>query len=127
MIHPKKWEEVWQRYAKLQISPSQDLQESYSLGSGRGGQKLQKTESKVLVEHLPSGLTASSHKSRSKELNRLDAHRKLLEQLEAKILQKPTKAELQASKIRKQKKRRKRKQTIKESDKSKPESLPTKM
>ena len=84
---------------------TQDLSFSYSRPSGKGGQKMQKTESKVQVTHTPTALSAISSKTRSKEDNTFFAKRLLLEKYKKEILGlKDDKAE----KIRKQKMRRKR-------------------
>jgi hypothetical protein len=50
-------------------------------GSGKGGQKRNKTESKVQLRHIPTGLTAASDKTRSQHVNK----KKALEALQEKI------------------------------------------
>ena len=42
-------------------------------GSGAGGQKINKTNSKVQLKHLPTGIVVTSQVTRSREQNRKDA------------------------------------------------------
>lgn len=42
-------------------------------GGGKGGQKINKTNSKVQLKHIPTGLVVSSQFSRSREQNRARA------------------------------------------------------
>lgn len=88
----------------------EDLEESFVLGSGPGGQKVNKTCSAVRLFHGPSGLTVKVSESRSREQNRWLARRELAE----KILEKENAAvsvRRQAiEKIRRQKRRRSRRQ-----------------
>jgi hypothetical protein len=50
-------------------------------GSGRGGQKRNRTESAVRVTHLPSGITATSDETRSQHTNKRLALRRLREEI----------------------------------------------
>ena len=84
-----------------------DLEEHFVLGSGSGGQKMNKTHSAVRLKHLPTGIEVKCQKERSRELNRFFAKRLLIEKLKAHLGQ-TTKATLAQEKIKKQKKRRKR-------------------
>jgi len=53
-------------------------------GSGKGGQKKQKTSSGVRLIHKPSGATTESEAHREQSLNKKDAWRKLIETKEFK-------------------------------------------
>ncbi len=59
----------------------EDLEERFVLGSGPGGQKVNKTSSTVRLYHAPSGLTVKVGESRSRELNRWLARRELAEKI----------------------------------------------
>lgn len=59
MIRKEKWAKLTERMEKLHITNA-DLVEKLILGSGNGGQKLQKTASTVYLKHLPSGLEIKS-------------------------------------------------------------------
>ena len=48
----------------------EDLEERFVLGSGSGGQKVNKTSSCVYLKHLPTGTEIKCQESRSREKNR---------------------------------------------------------
>lgn len=56
-----------------------DLEERFVLGSGSGGQKINKTSSCVYLKHRPSGVEVSCQETRSREKNREIARRRLCE------------------------------------------------
>jgi protein subunit release factor B len=105
----EKQEELQQRMKRLEIK-EEDLIEKFILGSGKGGQKVNKTSSCVYLKHIPTGIEIKCQKERSRELNRFFARRELCERIETEILQQKTKKQQEAEKIRRQKKRRSRKQ-----------------
>ncbi len=88
----------------------EDLDESFILGGGPGGQKTNKTSSVVRLFHAPSGIQVRCGENRSREINRWLARRALAE----KILEREQgrkSAEQQArEKKRRQKRRRSRRQ-----------------
>lgn len=69
------------RMKRNQILES-DLEERFVLGSGSGGQKINKTSNCVYLKHLPSGIEVSCQDSRSRERNREIARNRLCEELE---------------------------------------------
>lgn len=84
-----------------------DLEEKFILGSGKGGQKINKTASCVQLTHPPTGLVIKCQKDRSREMNRFLARRELCRKLEEQLTGTSREAQ-QAEKIRKQKQRRRR-------------------
>ena len=112
MISPGTIEKVKARMALASVF-EEDVEESFVLGSGPGGQKVNKTSSAVRLHHAPSGLTVKCGESRSREQNRWMARRELAE----KILEKANAAESvrrqEAERIRRQKRRRSRRQKAK--------------
>ena len=88
----------------------EDIEESFILGGGPGGQKTNKTSSVVRLSHEPSGISVRCGETRSRETNRWLARRTLAEL----ILQREQgrkSAEQQArEKRRRQKRRRSRRQ-----------------
>ncbi len=60
-----------------------DLDERFILGSGSGGQKINKTSSCVQLLHRPSGIEIKCQQDRSRSRNRLIARHELCERLEA--------------------------------------------
>lgn len=107
MITPKKWELLRQRMIKLNISES-SLVEKFILGSGHGGQKIQKTASCVFLKHKDTGIQIKCQKSRLRESNRYFARRLLCEKIEARSNNIKSTQQQALEKIRRQKKRRSR-------------------
>jgi protein subunit release factor B len=105
----QKLEELEARMDALGIRDS-DLIEKFILGSGPGGQKVNKTASTVYLKHLPSGLEVKCGRERSQEINRFLARRELCDLFEKKMSGTPTPKEKKNQKIQKQKKRRERRQ-----------------
>ena len=112
MISPETVEKIKERMALASVF-EEDIEESFILGSGAGGQKVNKTSSTVRLSHAPSGLTVKYGESRSREMNRWLARRELAE----KILEKHNSAlsvrKQEIEKVRRQKRRRSRRQKAK--------------
>lgn len=85
-----------------------DLEEKFILGSGKGGQKINRTSSCVQLKHLPTNIVIKCQESRSRELNRYYARKELCERLEQLYLGKESSKEKKIEKLQKQKKRRSR-------------------
>ncbi|MBQ4439880.1 MAG: peptide chain release factor-like protein [Kiritimatiellae bacterium] len=88
----------------------EDLEESFILGGGPGGQKTNKTSSVVRLVHVPSGRQVKCGETRSREDNRWLARRALAELVLAERAGRKTAAQQAAEKIRRQKRRRSRRQ-----------------
>ena len=102
--------QLLQRMAALGIAEA-DLQEWFIRGGGPGGQKTNKTSSTVCLRHKPTGLEVRCAQERSQSLNRYLARRELCERIAAKIHGEKTKRQQEIEKIRRQKRRRSRRQT----------------
>jgi len=87
-----------------------DLIEKFVLGSGKGGQKLNKTSSCVYLRHIPSGIEVKCQEERARSLNRFLARRELCDRLEQRILGARSARQQEWEKIRRQKRRRSRRQ-----------------
>ncbi len=101
--------ELTARMAALRIREA-DLVETFILGSGSGGQKLNKTASCVRLQHPASGLEVKCQRSRSRELNRFLARRQLCDMLEARQAGRASAQQQERERIRRQKRRRSRRQ-----------------
>lgn len=88
----------------------EDLIEKFILGSGSGGQKINKTSSCVYLKHIPTGIEVKCQEERSRELNRFLARRKLVEEFDRQVNSAKTKKMKEEEKIRRQKRRKSRKQ-----------------
>lgn len=103
-----KWEELAAWMQRLGIEEN-DLIEKFILGSGSGGQKINKTSSCVYLKHVPTGLEVKCQAARSRDLNRLYARRELCEKLEMRLFKEKSSKQKEFEKIRRQKRRRSRK------------------
>jgi protein subunit release factor B len=105
-----KWEALCRKMEGLGIYED-DLVEKFILGSGHGGQNLQKTSSCVYLKHVPTGIEVKCQQERSRDLNRFLARRILCEKIETQILKiKTEKQQLIEKKKRQKRKRSKRAQ-----------------
>jgi len=107
MISFAKWRHIKHRMRVLKILES-DIEEKFIVGSGRGGQKVQKTSSCVFLKHLPTSMTIKCQQSRLRGDNRYHARVLLCDKFEEQILQVETKRLHEIMKIRRQKRRRSR-------------------
>ncbi len=87
----------------------EEIIEKFILGSGSGGQKINKTSSCVYLKHIPTGLEIKCQQDRSRELNRYHARQELCEKIEERVLQEKSEKQQKIEKIRRQKRRRSRK------------------
>jgi protein subunit release factor B len=106
-ITEQKKAELAQRMQKCGLFEI-DLEEKFVKSSGSGGQKVNKTSSCVFLKHLPSGLAVKIRESRSQQLNRYYARKRLCELLEDKLFGRQSPEAKRIEKIRKQKDRLRR-------------------
>ena len=109
MISP----ETIERIKALMVEASvfdEDLEESFILGGGPGGQKTNKTSNVVRLSHEPSGLMVRCGETRSRETNRWLARRMLAEAILAREKGRATAEQQRREKVRRQKRRRSRRQ-----------------
>ena len=83
----------------------EDLDESFILGGGPGGQKTNKTSNVVRLSHEPSGLMVRCGETRSRETNRWLARRTLAEMILAREHGRNTAAQQAREEVRRQKQR----------------------
>lgn len=93
---------------ELEIRP-EDVEEQFTRGTGKGGQKMNKTSSTVLLLHIPTGIDVRVQKHREQSKNRLSAWKLLILKIEEQKKGKESKLAKEVFKIRKQKARRNRK------------------
>ena len=120
-VSKEKKDELKKRMDKLKIVED-DLIEKFILGSGSGGQKVNKTHSCVYLKHIPTEIETKCQKNRSREMNRFFARRDLCERIEETISEEKSKRQKAVDKIRRQKKRSTRKQKEKMLDEKKKHS-----
>lgn len=108
-VSPEKKRALEQRLRELGVTESA-LVEKFILGSGSGGQKVNKSSTCVYLRHPASGVEVKCQASRSREMNRFLARRELCERLAARIEGAHSARRQAAEKIRRQKRRRSRRQ-----------------
>lgn len=106
-VSPEKQRDLENRMAKLGIR-EEDLDEHFVRSSGRGGQKLNKASTCVVLHHRPTGVRLKVQESRSQGLNRYWARRRLVERLESRLEAAKTQEAAEWARIRRQKARRAR-------------------
>lgn len=106
MAFPVELNEHLQKKAdSLRVYPH-DITEQFVRGSGKGGQKINKTSSCVLLKHLPTGIEVRCQKHREQSKNRLSAYKLLILKIEEKILGRQSQKAQTIFKLRKQKQKR---------------------
>jgi protein subunit release factor B len=85
----------------------EDIEEKFIKSGGRGGQKVNKSNSGVFLRHKKTDLTVKCQSSRSQHLNRFLALRRLVDKIQAMAEGSSVEQIRQIEKIRKQKQRRK--------------------
>lgn len=81
MVSPEKQAALDARMAALGIVED-ELVEKFVLGSGSGGQKINKTSSCVYLKHLPTAIEVKCQANRSREMNRFQAREDLCDRIE---------------------------------------------
>ncbi len=81
MISAEKQQALQKRMEALGIRED-DLVEKFVLGSGSGGQKINKTNSCVYLRHEPTGIEIKCQRERSRSLNRHLAREELCDRIE---------------------------------------------
>jgi protein subunit release factor B len=107
-VTERKKAELEQRMDKCNLF-EKDIEEKFVRSRGAGGQKVNKSSTCVHLKHIPSGLAVKVQKSRRQGLNRYYARKRMCELLENKLLGKKSPEAKRIEKIRKQKDRRRRK------------------
>lgn len=83
-----------------------DITERFVRGSGKGGQKINKTSSCVELHHAPTGVSVRVQQHREQSKNRIAAWKLLIEKIEEKMKGEESLRSKARFKIRKQKQRR---------------------
>lgn len=109
-VSAEKEAALHRRMAELKIREA-DIEERFIKGSGRGGQKINKTSSCVHLIHQKTGIEVKCQRGRSQSLNRFLARRELCEQIAERIDGERSRKQQERERIRRQKRRRSRRQT----------------
>lgn len=104
-VSPETEAALTRRMERLGIR-EEDLNERFLRGGGKGGQKINKTSSTVVLRHLPSGTEVRCAQERSQAMNRFFARRLLCEKIAEQTAKEKSARQQKREKIRRQKRRR---------------------
>jgi protein subunit release factor B len=103
-VAPGKLEELKSRILRLQIDLGL-VEESFSRGGGKGGQKVNKTSNRVQLCYPPLDIRVACQRERKRSLNRFLALRELVDQIEMKISPETSERLQEMARIRRRKSR----------------------
>ncbi|OGS34143.1 MAG: hypothetical protein A3J82_09210 [Elusimicrobia bacterium RIFOXYA2_FULL_69_6] len=104
-VSPAKIADLKARILRLGIDVRL-IEESFTRGGGKGGQKINKTANRVQLYYPPLDIRVSCQRERKRSLNRFLALRELADQVEMKISPETSERFKEFDKIRKRKARR---------------------
>ena len=107
IVNESKRHALFEKMKRLGIDPSA-IEESFVKGSGKGGQKVNKTANAVQLFYPPLDITVRAHRERERSVNRFLALRELIDEIEFRISPETSSKKREWEKIRKQKDRRAR-------------------
>lgn len=109
MSFPVELSPKYQSLAVVLNVHAEDIDEQFIRGRGKGGQKMNKTSSCVLLKHRPTGIEVRCQRYREQSANRLTAYRLLIQKIDESVRGKESEKAQKIFKLRKQKMRRSRK------------------
>ncbi len=109
VVTTEKKQQLADRMTRLGVRDN-DLRETFILGSGPGGQKVNKTAACVRLHHTPTGIDIKCGRTRHRELNRFLARRLLCDRIEYLRAEHASARRQDEERIRRQKRRRSRRQ-----------------
>lgn len=83
-----------------------DVTETFTRGSGAGGQKINKTSSTVVLRHGPTGTEVRCQEERSQVVNRERAWERFCEKLEERVREAEAARKAEVAKVRRTNRRR---------------------
>ena len=104
-VSPTKVEALLERLGRLKIDPAL-IEESFSRGGGKGGQKINKTSNCVRLSYPPLGVAVRCQKERRRTVNRFLALRELVDRIEMRVSPETSARLKDASRLRRRKARR---------------------
>jgi len=111
-VSPEKVRALAERLAALGVRDA-DLEEQFVRSGGHGGQNVNKVATCVVLRHVPSGITVKCQETRTQAMNRFLARRLLCDRIEERRTGAASRAQQEAERIRRQKRRRSRRAKVK--------------
>ncbi len=111
-IKPTKVEALKKRVKNLGVSLDA-IEEKFIKGSGKGGQKINKTSNAVMLKYPPLKIVVKCQKERKRSINRFLALRELVDRVEIKLSPDTSDRLKKIEKIKKKKSKKKRKSSKK--------------
>jgi peptide chain release factor len=106
-VVPAKVEELLARMRRLGIDAAV-IEETFSRGGGKGGQKVNKTSNRVQLRYPPLALTVACRRERKRTINRFLALRELVDRIEVTVSPGTSDRLAEIEKLRRRKSRRAR-------------------
>ncbi len=103
-VSPGKLEELKARIVRLGID-LRLVNETFSRGGGKGGQKVNKTSNRVQLHYPPLDIRVACQRERKRGLNRFFALRELVDQVEMKVSPETSERLAEMDRIRRRKAR----------------------
>ena len=111
-VSPGKIEALREKIERLKIDLGQ-IEEQFTRGGGKGGQKINKTANRVVLRYAPLNLVVSCQRERQRSVNRFLALRELADKVEMIVSPQTSERLKEQERIRKQKDRRERRAAAK--------------
>ncbi len=105
IVSPNKIEALAKKMDQLGVR-EKDIEESFVRSSGPGGQKVNKTSTCVVLKHTRTGIVVKCMETRSRELNRFLARRRLVDRIAEEVNKDLSDERKRIEKIRRQKRKR---------------------
>ena len=106
-VSPGKVEALKEKIARLGIDMSK-VEEQFTRGGGKGGQKINKTANRVVLRYAPLNLVVGCQRERQRSVNRFLALRELADRIEMIVSPRLSERLKERDRVRKQKDRRER-------------------
>ena len=119
-VAPAKLEELKGRLGRLGVDLPK-VEETFSRGGGKGGQKINKTSNRVQLSYPPLDLRVSCQRERKRSLNRFLALRELVDQIEMRVSPETSERLAEGRRLRKRKARASARSAEKRAPTSSPE------
>jgi len=111
-VSPGKIEALLERIKRLAIDPAV-IEEGFTRGSGKGGQKINKTSNCVQLYYPPLDIAVRCQRERKRTINRFVALRELVDQIEIKISPSTSERLKEALRLQRRKARRAQRAALK--------------